>query len=198
MRTKRMFAGLPILQSDTLILRAVSDDDFDDLFDLYSNEKIYQYRPGVARKTEEAVQKMILQCGEEYERKEAVYFAICTKDDPDTVVGVGEIFGIDSRLEMVNIGYSVREAFWGKGIATETVRIILRYLFEEIEVNRIVAHAMPENESSNKVLQKCGLTKEGLIRQGVLWSGKGIVDVNQYAILREDYKRECEGKIWIF
>ena len=195
MRTKRLFGGLPVLQSDTLILRAVSDDDFNDLFDLYSNEKIYQYRPGVVRKTEEAVRKFLLQCNEEYERKEAVYYAVCMKSIPDTVVAVGEVFGIDSRLEIVNIGYSVREKFWGQGIATETVRILLKYLFDEIEVNRIQAHAMPENEPSNKVLQKSGLEKEGLIRQGALWSGKGVVDVNQYAILKEDYERECEDKL---
>ncbi len=195
MRAKRLFGGLPVLQSDILILRAIKETDFEDLYDLYSNEKVYQYRPGVARKTEEAVQKLILKCNTEYEQKEAAYFAVCMNEEPDTVVAVAEIFGIDSRLEMVNIGYSVREVFWGNGIATEIVRMLLRYLFNEIEVNRVQAHAMPENEPSNKVLQKSGMIKEGLIRQGALWNGKGIVDVNQYAILKKDYKNECEVKL---
>lgn len=194
MRAKRLFGGLPVLQSDILILRAIKETDFEDLYDLYSNEKVYQYRPGVARKTEEAVQKLILKCNAEYEQKEAAYFAVCMNGAPDTVVAVAEIFGIDRRLEMVNIGYSVREVFWGNGIATEIVRLLLRYLFNEIEVNRVQAHAMPENEPSNKVLQKSGMIKEGLIRQGALWNGKGIVDVNQYAILKQDYKNECEVK----
>ena len=131
--------------------------------------------------------KLLEKYSEEYEKKEAVYFAVCTKGEPLNVVAVGEIFAIDSRLEQVDIGYSVRELYWGKGIATEIVAGLLKYLFEEIEVNRIRAHVMPENIPSHTVVTKNGLVKEGLIRQGALWNGKGIVDVNQYAILKQDY-----------
>ena len=188
MRTKRLFGGMPVIYTDRLMLRGMQEDDFEALYDLYSNDNIYAYRPGVARKTRESVAKLIEKYNEEYIGKEAVYFAVCMKEDSGNVVAVGEIFAVDSRLEQVDIGYSVREAYWGKGIATEVVAGLIKYLFEEIEVNRIRAHVMPENVPSHNVVTKNGLIKEGLIRQGALWNGKGIVDVNQYAILRQDYK----------
>lgn len=45
---------------------------------------------------------------------------------------------------------------------------------------------MPANEASKKVLLKNGFIKEGLLRQAVLWSGKGVVDLEIYSILKED------------
>ncbi len=187
MKMKQLFGGEPRLESDSLILRRIEDSDLEDLFQLYSNEKIYQYRPGVVRKTVETVEKLVENCRREYADKEAVYLAICPAGNLGKVIGVGEIFGIDARLEMVNVGYSICEEYWHRGVATKAVGMMVDYLFEVVEVNRIQAQAMPENIPSAHVLLKNGLRHEGLIRQGALWSGKGLVDFNQYAILREDW-----------
>ena len=110
------------------------------------------------------------------------------------MIGIGEIYDIDSRLERATIGYSIDEEYWGMGIATETVGMMIEYLFDEIETNRIEAHIMPENEPSARVLSKNGMIKEGLIRQGAFWNGKGIVDIEQYAILREDFTNQRDNK----
>jgi len=187
MRSKRMFTQEVILESERILLRQIRMEDLEDLFLLYSNEKIYKYRPGVIKKTKESVEKFIQNSLKEYEAREALYFAICLKEHPERVIGVAELFGIDKMVEMVNIGYSINEDYWNQGIATEVAGILIRYLFEEIEVNRIQAHVMPENKPSERVLLKNGMSREGLIRQGAMWNGKGIVDVNQFSYIKEDY-----------
>ncbi len=59
---------------------------------------------------------------------------------------------------------------------------------EEVNVNRIQAEVMPLNEPSKKVLLKNGFSKEGLLRQASLWSGKGgVVDLEIYGLLKGDY-----------
>lgn len=88
---------------------------------------------------------------------------------------------------MVSIGYFLAEDYWGKGIATESVRMVVKFLFEEVNVNRIQAEVMPVNEVSKKVLLKNGFIKEGVLRQASLWSGKGVIDLEIYGILKEDY-----------
>ena len=55
---------------------------------------------------------------------------------------------------MVTIGYYLAEASWGKGIASEAVATIVKFLLEEVNVNRIQAEVMPLNEPSKKVLLK--------------------------------------------
>ncbi|MNN55473.1 Ribosomal-protein-serine acetyltransferase [compost metagenome] len=88
---------------------------------------------------------------------------------------------------MVTIGYFLAESNWGKGIATEAVGLLLKFLILDVGINRIQAEVMPLNEVSKKVLLKNGFIKEGTLRQASLWSGKGIVDLEMYSILKEDY-----------
>lgn len=91
------------------------------------------------------------------------------------------------KVNMVTIDYFLAEDHWGKGMATEAVRIVVNFLFEEVGINRIQAEVIPANEVSKKVLLKNGFLKEGLLRQASVWSGKGIVDLEIYSILKEDY-----------
>lgn len=70
----------------------------------------------------------------------------------------------------------------------EAVGALVQFLFEKVNVNRVQAEVMPANERSGKVLLKNGFIKEGLLRQATLWSGKGLVDLEIYGVLKEDYK----------
>ncbi|WHX50479.1 GNAT family protein [Paenibacillus woosongensis] len=85
------------------------------------------------------------------------------------------------------IGYFLAESHWGQGIATQAVQALVKFLFEAAHVNRIQAEVLPPNESSKKVLLKNGFRQEGILRQAHLWSGKGVVDLEIYGILREEY-----------
>ena len=195
MRTKKLFVQETVIQSERLLLRNITTEDLDELLTMYSNDKMFTYRPGMARKNMEAIQKLFDTMQQEYETRERLYLGICFSNNPKKLVGVAEIYDLDSRIEIANIGYSVDENYWGQGVATETVHIMIEYLFDVIEVNRIQAHAMPENVPSNRVLANNGMQKEGLLRQAVFWNGKGIVDVNQYAILKEDWEKRKTEKL---
>jgi RimJ/RimL family protein N-acetyltransferase len=85
------------------------------------------------------------------------------------------------------IGYRVLPNERNKGHCTEAVKIMTDYLFFSKEIVRIEAETNPENIASNRVLEKAGFTKEGLIRKSVFIRGEwrdGIV----YSILRENWK----------
>ncbi|EGW37168.1 ribosomal-protein-alanine N-acetyltransferase [Desulfosporosinus sp. OT] len=60
------------------------------------------------------------------------------------------------------------------------------YLFNDIGINRIQAFVMPENIKSQNVLQRNCFVKEGIIRQGYVWKGKGVVDLILYSFLKSD------------
>lgn len=70
----------------------------------------------------------------------------------------------------------------------QAVKILVKFLIEEVNINRIQAEVMPLNEASKKVLLKNGFLKEGLLRQATLWSGKGVIDLEIYGLLKEEYK----------
>jgi len=187
MNLTKVFEEFPILRSSKLELKKIEDRHLQELFDIYDNEKVFEFCGIIPKHNLQTVSKMIGHFDRDYQKKSRVKWGIFQKSQNDTLVGIIEAMDFNQKVDMVTIGYYLAEAYWGKGIATEAVHMIVKYLFEEVAINRIQAEVMPLNEPSKKVLLKNGFLKEGLIRQASLWSGKGIVDLEIYGYLKEDY-----------
>ncbi|MGG2055113.1 GNAT family protein [Lysinibacillus pakistanensis] len=187
MNLTKVFEEFPILRSSKLELKKIEDRHLQKLFDIYDNEKVFEFCGIIPKHNLQTVSKMIGHFDRDYQKKSRVKWGIFQKSQNDTLVGIIEAMDFNQKVDMVTIGYYLAEAYWGKGIATEAVHMIVKYLFEEVAINRIQAEVMPLNEPSKKVLLKNGFLKEGLIRQASLWSGKGIVDLEIYGYLKEDY-----------
>lgn len=84
------------------------------------------------------------------------------------------------------LGYWVGQPFWGQGLATEAVRRVLQFAFEELALNRVQASHLPRNPASGRVMQKVGMTREGLHRERYLKDGR-FEDVIEYALLSRDW-----------
>lgn len=80
--------------------------------------------------------------------------------------GIGIILKEDIYRMNVELGYWIAEPFWGKGIATEAVRLMTEYVFGNFAINRIVAEVFEYNRSSMRVLEK-----NGYYLQTVSWKG---------------------------
>lgn len=183
-----LFLRFPRLQSDRLLLRAIEPNDLDDLYAIYSDEALFRYTPGSARKTREAVGNMIGHFQRDFGKRKTIFLGICLREKPEQIVGIAEMFDYDTKVNGVTIGYRLHRAFWSRGIATEAVRMMTDYLFKEIGINRIQAFVMPDNTRSHPVLLRNGFQKEGTIRQGHVWTGKGVVNLTLYSLLRSDVK----------
>jgi len=64
----------------------------------------------------------------------------------------------------IEIGYVLKKSAWGKGYATEACKRLLKFAFEVSPLEEIVATTDPENTASQRVLEKCGLVHQGLVR----------------------------------
>jgi len=98
---------------------------------------------------------------------------------------------IDMRLEheddKVGFGYVLNRAYWGKGYMTEALQAVMTMCFYKLEVNRMEAEHYVGNEGSGRVMEKCGMKREGCMVQAK--KIKGIFrDCVQYGITREQYK----------
>jgi RimJ/RimL family protein N-acetyltransferase len=83
------------------------------------------------------------------------------------------------------IGYWIAEPFWGKGIATEAVKIFVKYIFNKYDLLKIFAHVFSSNQASTRVLEKAGFRLEGKLRNQIIKSGK-VLDQLVYGILKEE------------
>ncbi|MFJ8353795.1 GNAT family N-acetyltransferase [Bacillus paramycoides] len=187
MNLEMIFGDFPILESANLVLRKIEEEHLQEVYMIYDNENVFEYCGIIPKHNIQTVKKMIGHFDRDYHKKSRVKWGIFQKKQSNTLLGIIEVMDFNQKVNMVSIGYFLAEDNWGKGIATESVRMLLKFLFDEVNVNRIQAEVMPKNEASTKVLLKNGFIKEGLLRQATLWSGKGVVDLEIFGILKEEY-----------
>ena len=177
--------SMPTLETERLILRRITMKDAQDIF-------AYSKDPEVARHVLWEAQKDLS------EAKEYCRFMMrrYRQDLPsswgiiDKASGrlVGTIGYMEYREEhgSVEVGYSLARHMWNGSYMTEALRRVIAYTFEAMDVNRIEAQHELDNPSSGRVMEKCGMKKEGVLRQRLYNKGK-YVDVALYAILQSDY-----------
>lgn len=184
--SKNPYEQFPHIVADEITLRKIVVSDLDSLFEIYSNEKLFQYSPLMLKKNKDTVANMIGHFERDFNKRKEIFLGICLNSEPNNIVGVAEIFDYSHDVNMITIGYRLNDRFWGKGIATKTVKAMTDYLFNDIGINRIQAFVMPENIKSQNVLQRNSFVKEGIIRQGYVWKGQGVVDLILYSLLKSD------------
>lgn len=187
--SKNPYEQFPHIVADELTLRKIVDSDLDNIFEIYSNEKLFQYSPVMLKKNKNTVANMIGHFERDFHKRKSIFIGICLNSEPNNIVGIVEMFDYSHEVNMITIGYRLNHRFWNKGIATKTVKIMIKYLFNDIGINRIQAFVMQENIKSQNVLQRNGFVKEGIIRQGYVWKGQGIVDLILYSLLKSDTEK---------
>ncbi|UJF32121.1 GNAT family N-acetyltransferase [Paenibacillus hexagrammi] len=188
MNVEAVFGTFPVLESDRLILKKVEDRHAEQLLGIYSNDHVFEYCGILPKYKLDVIRKMIGHFERDYMKRSRVKWGIFEQEEAERLVGITEVMAFSQTVSMVTAGYFLAEESWRKGIATEALSMMVDYLFEKVGVNRIQAEVMPANESSKRVLLKNGFTREGLLRQAALWSGKGIVDLEIYGLLRAEHR----------
>jgi len=106
--------------------------------------------------------------------------------DNQMVGGVGlYIEMIEKRAE---IGYSLSKDYWGLGIVPEAVARVIKYGFEEMELDKIFAQTDLRNVPSQAVMKKMNMKREGIFRKHAISQNKRR-DIVYYSILKSEWKR---------
>ena len=106
--------------------------------------------------------------------------------DLDRFIGSCGNIGWDRENRYIDIGYQILPSFWRQGYATEATHAMLRWSFDNMNLNRIQADCTDGNIGSERVLIKCGFKVEGIWREKV-WEHGRFVDIKQFGLLRQDY-----------
>lgn len=125
------------------------------------------------------------------------YLKECAQKDSDLVLCIeaeGQVAGSiglhpgkDVTRLTAELGYWLAEPFWGRGIITAAVRVMVQYGFEQLPLNRVEAYVFANNPASARVLEKAGFSFEGRLRRNVIKDGQ-ILDSLVYARLRDDQR----------
>lgn len=116
----------------------------------------------------------------------AYIFGIIQQRDDIFTGAIGlDLHGAHYRGE---VGYWIGKPYWGQGFASEALRRVLQFGFEELDSNRIEANCYDYNIASARVMEKAGMIYEGTLRQYLFNElTKTFENVRFYGILKSDY-----------
>jgi ribosomal-protein-serine acetyltransferase len=120
-----------------------------------------------------------------WERDESYSFVI-VEQQTGTIVGGAGLSQVQRQHGMANLFYWVRSSYVGRGAATVATRLLARYGLETLGLQRIEIVASVQNLASQRVAEKAGAHREGVLRKRVLLHGTPH-DAVMYSLVREDY-----------
>lgn len=121
------------------------------------------------------------------ENNHSVLFAIVSNTEKGHIGNI-KIGPVHEHYKHADISYFIGDKrFWNKGIATEAIKLVCEYGFEELGLHRIEAGVYAVAVGSWKALEKNGFQREGVFREQVILGGGGYMDIYRYGLLRSDW-----------
>jgi [ribosomal protein S5]-alanine N-acetyltransferase len=177
-----MNTPFPIIETDRLLLRKVNKDDADDLLVYLSDEEVVHHMGLVPfQNTEDALDE-INWYDSIYVEGTGIRWGITLKDK-GKVIGSCGFLNRAPKHHRAEVGFELSKDYWGRGIAREALDAVIRYGFLHLELERIEALIEPDNLPSQKLVERKGFTKEGLLRHYEYTRGK-FDDLLIFSILK--------------
>ena len=170
------------LETQRLILRGWRESDVDDLHDIMKKPSVIMggWKP-------HANINVTLDVLNEYIENDDRW-AVALKDSKK-VIGCVRVCPDHNRGKFYakSINYVLSEDYWGNGYMTEAIKPIIKYLFDELNIDLLSAFHIPDNIRSKTVLEKCGFEYETTINLGFKRFDGKVFDSVCYSILKSDY-----------
>jgi RimJ/RimL family protein N-acetyltransferase len=147
--------NIPEIETGRLRLRAFAEGDLDELCAVFGDAEVMKYISGGKPRTRAATREGLLRSIEGWNKRGFGLWAVVEKESGRMIGYCGLMF-LEGTTE-VELAYGLAKSVWDKGFATEAARAALRFGFEELKLERIVAVVNPQNEASRKVLEKLGM-----------------------------------------
>jgi len=176
---------LPVLSTDSLTLRPFVKEDLPEVLALVQDKEVAATTLNIPYPCSKAeIHEWFDLQLRELEEGRGLRWAVCLTTT-DELIGAMKL-ATHPEYESAELGYWIGKPYWGNGYASEAARLVVDYAFSTLELNRIEAHAMVENLSSAKILQKLGMQEEGYHPQ-LIKKWDEFKDVKTYGLLREQW-----------
>lgn len=177
------FGTFPVLHTPRLDLVEIKQPHLKDIFKLLGDKRVTKFYNVVTLSEKQEAQKYIDWFRSRFEEGLGVRWGIALKGHESIIGTIG--FNSFTKAHRASIGYDLQHKEWNKGFLTEALKEIVKFGFFTLEVNRIEAEVMQGNLASERVLEKAGFIREGILRQWMLWNGN-YYDMTMFSLLRND------------
>ncbi|OBA04007.1 acetyltransferase [Bacillus subtilis] len=172
----------PVLETDRLTLRQITDQDAEAIFACFSNHGVTRYYGLENMESIEEATSMIQTFAALYQEKRGIRWGIERRDTKELIGTIG-FHALAKKHRRAEIGYEIIPAHWRNGFASEAISETVSYGFASLGLTRIGAVVFTQNEASNQLLVKMGFQKEGVLRQYMYQNGIPY-NTNVFSILK--------------
>jgi len=178
--------GSGTIDTERLVLRPFDRGDVDATFRNWAgDERVQKLYGEPVYPTREAVSELLDGYMRRYEQGDYYRWVI---DEKNGARSIGQIafFLVDPKNHFAEIEYCIGVEFQGKGYATEATRAVIEYGFQKMGLNKVQICHNARNPRSKRVIEKCGFTHEGTLRDYFYMDGD-FVDRLYYSILAREF-----------
>ncbi len=122
---KKLFTEIPCIEGPRLILKQVEEQDAEALAEMTQNPNVYRLLPTFLFEKKYADAREVIRRLYDEAFRESIILGIY---ENGAFCGLAEFYGFRDPAHKISIGYRLSERLWGRGIATETVRMMVDYL----------------------------------------------------------------------
>lgn len=174
----------PTIKTSRLLLRPIVIEDATSLFNYCKLPEVTTYTLWDHHKTILDTKKWIRSyVFKKYYEEELEPLAICTKEDPHTVIGTIGCSTRNNSRTIFEMGFALSPAFWNQGITTEAGTALIDYMFKNTNAYKIFATHKSPNLNSGKAQIRMGMTYEGELQEHLFSKGK-YWDMKYYSIFK--------------
>jgi [ribosomal protein S5]-alanine N-acetyltransferase len=184
----------PVIETERLVLRQVTKDDAEDIFKYLSDKSVMKYYGMDPFKSLDDALEEIYWYQSIFDKNTGIRWGITLKGQ-ERVVGTCGFLNLVPQHYRSDIGFELSKDFWGQGIAGEALEEVIKYGFEQLNLQRIQALIEPPNSSSQKLVERQGFIKEGRLRNYEFSCGK-FDDLFIYSILKQDFNDKVAKKFY--
>lgn len=179
--------GTQTIETERLILRRFEYSDDDAMLRYWiADEKIQSMYSEPVYTTKEAVHELLEKYISSYEKPDYYRWAVTDKENGECI-GQIAYFLMDSKNRFGEIEYCIGSDFQRRGYATEATKAVIAYGFERINLHKVQICTKTINAASKRVIEKCGFTYEGTLRDYFYMNGEYVGRL-YFSMLREEYE----------
>ena len=156
--------ALPTITTQRLVLRPLTSDDADAVFDIFSDDEVMRYWSTVPMTSREEAVTLLEEIAAFFKNRELFQWGVADRVT-NRIVGTCTLFQMVWRHRRAEIGYALNRECWGKGFGREAVGALIDFAFDTLQLERLEADTDPRNHRSRSMLGRLGFRKEGLFRQ---------------------------------
>jgi ribosomal-protein-alanine N-acetyltransferase len=176
------FTVFPILYTERLILKEITDKDASVLFEMRRDPEIMKYIDRPIPKSIDDIHELIQKMEIMKSKGEGISWGIFKKENLEVNIGNIGLYRIIAEHYRAEVGYMLNIGNYQQGIMFEAIQKVIEFGFTNMKLHSIEANINPENIASRKLLEKAGFIREAYFKENFYFNGK-FTDSEIYSLL---------------